>query len=94
MKLNLGQDFLDIKNSLTNDLKNFIADYQAKVGNFLVMKQTLIALKNRVTKLQAKGDSAVLAQLSGDIDAETSVQGTLEVAGFNILNTLNQLSVT
>ena len=87
----LGFDF-NVGNVLKSYINDVIANYQAKLGQFLIYDQTLADLAKRAVNL-AKYPSTQLASgtLALDIKNAQTNQSTLKTSGFAIISVVNDL---
>jgi len=84
----LGVDIFNIQSYFVITIKKFVADYQAKLGNFLLLKQKLYVAQDRLAKLPQTLDSTAL---SADINTALATQENLEIGGFAVIDVLNKI---
>jgi len=86
----LGIDF-DVNYIFKTVINQILADYQAKVGNFLSAKQKILLLQSRNNQLSLHypAISAQASSLAVTISGLLSAQSALEISGLNIINIVN-----
>jgi len=91
MKLQgLGQLSFDVNYIFKTLINQIIADYQAKIGNFMSAKQKILLLQSRNNQLaRYPSITTQSVSLAPVIAGLLSTQGALEVSGLNIINIVN-----
>ena len=83
----LGQLSFDVNYIFKTLINQVLADYQAKVGNFLSAKQKILLLQSRNNQLlRYTAITTQSANLAPVISGLLTTQGNLEGSGLNIIN--------